>query len=238
MGTCSRPIEQALEGGFRGSWCASTRQAASRRCASSSTRSISLLAMFLAHVPRVLRRHRPAREAGCSPMPKETSGRVPGHGGDDARDLHRLLVVPGGSATCLVACPYGRLQTVLFDRDSLIVIYDPARGRAAREGTWTGPRAGRLHRLRHVLAHLPDRHRHPGRAADGMRHCTQCIDACDEIMTNIGKPIRPDPLRLEVRARRQTSAASCARASCSTDRAAHQPPGCSSGTSRTARAPK
>jgi polyferredoxin len=30
--------------------------------------------------------------------------------------------------TCLVACPYGRLQSVLFDRDSLVIRYDETRG--------------------------------------------------------------------------------------------------------------
>lgn len=30
--------------------------------------------------------------------------------------------------TCLVACPYGRLQSVLFDRDSLVICYDEQRG--------------------------------------------------------------------------------------------------------------
>ena len=37
--------------------------------------------------------------------------------------------------TCIVACPYGRLQSVLIDRNSLIVSYDPAARRAAR--AWT-----------------------------------------------------------------------------------------------------
>ena len=30
--------------------------------------------------------------------------------------------------TCIVACPYGRFQSVMLDRDSLIVSYDPRRG--------------------------------------------------------------------------------------------------------------
>ncbi len=30
--------------------------------------------------------------------------------------------------TCIIACPYGRLQSVLLDRDSLIISYDKARG--------------------------------------------------------------------------------------------------------------
>ena len=36
--------------------------------------------------------------------------------------------------TCLVACPYGRMQSVLLDRQSLIVAYDPDARRAAHEG--------------------------------------------------------------------------------------------------------
>ena len=30
--------------------------------------------------------------------------------------------------TCIVACPYGRLQSVMLDRQSLIVGYDAKRG--------------------------------------------------------------------------------------------------------------
>ncbi|HSB56046.1 MAG TPA: cytochrome c oxidase accessory protein CcoG, partial [Gemmatimonadales bacterium] len=92
--------------------------------------------------------------------------------------------------TCLVACPYGRLQSVLLDRQSLIVGYDAGRGE---------PRG----------KHLKDR---PGTAGDcidcqacvltcptgidirdGLQmeciHCTQCADACDAVMTKIGKPV-------------------------------------------------
>ena len=37
--------------------------------------------------------------------------------------------------TCLVACPYGRLQSVLLDRQSLIVGYDLKRGEPRSKGT-------------------------------------------------------------------------------------------------------
>jgi polyferredoxin len=71
--------------------------------------------------------------------------------------------------TCLVACPYGRLQSVLLDRRSLIVGYDVARGEPRMKGTTHAPSAGRgLRRLPHVRAVVPHRHRHPRWSADGV----------------------------------------------------------------------
>jgi cytochrome c oxidase accessory protein FixG len=96
---------------------------------------------------------------------------------------------------CIVACPYGRLQSVLLDRRSLIVGYDHRRGE---------PR-GPLRRSRG--------NGHPGSGQrgdcvdcglcvatcptgidirDGLQmeciHCTQCMDACDAVMDRIGRP--------------------------------------------------
>ncbi|MBI1246268.1 cytochrome c oxidase accessory protein CcoG [bacterium] len=93
---------------------------------------------------------------------------------------------------CLIACPYGRFQSVLLDRNSLIVAYDTKRGE---------PR-GKLHHELPVLdekqgdcidCHLCVRTCPTGiDIRDGLQmeciHCTQCADACDEIMTRIGKP--------------------------------------------------
>ncbi len=103
--------------------------------------------------------------------------------------------------TCLVACPYGRLQSVMLDRDSLIVSYDPRRGE---------PR-GKMG-LRKPSSPLPLGEGQGVRAfgdcidcglcndtcptgidiRKGLQMeciaCTQCIDACDAIMTRIGKP--------------------------------------------------
>jgi polyferredoxin len=36
--------------------------------------------------------------------------------------------------TCIVACPYGRFQSVMLDPDSLIVSYDPRRGEPRGKG--------------------------------------------------------------------------------------------------------
>ncbi len=36
---------------------------------------------------------------------------------------------------CLIACPYGRFQSVMLDRQSLIVAYDPGRGEPRKKGS-------------------------------------------------------------------------------------------------------
>ena len=91
---------------------------------------------------------------------------------------------------CIVACPYGRLQTVLLDRQSLIVAYDERRGE---------PRAPAKKRLP-VVQH--------GDCVDcgacvavcptgidirqGLQMecigCAQCIDACDGVMKKLSRP--------------------------------------------------
>lgn len=96
---------------------------------------------------------------------------------------------------CLIACPYGRFQSVLLDRNSLIVAYDTLRGE---------PRGKRKNELPIVSDPVDQK----GDCIDcglcvrtcptgidirdGLQmecvHCTQCIDACDEIMTKIDKP--------------------------------------------------
>ncbi len=105
--------------------------------------------------------------------------------------------------TCIVACPYGRFQSALLDRDSVIVSYDRKRGEP--RGKFRQSVAGDVS--------LNITNGHAGRAAQGdcvdcgmcvqtcptgidIREglqmecigCTQCIDACDAVMTKIGRP--------------------------------------------------
>ncbi len=113
--------------------------------------------------------------------------------------------------TCIVACPYGRFQSVLLDRNSLIISYDERRGE---------PR-GKLRRETPEPAQRVSLDLHPGAAAvaapsaarrgdcidchlcvttcptgidirNGLQlecvACAQCIDACDAVMEKIGKP--------------------------------------------------
>jgi len=91
--------------------------------------------------------------------------------------------------TCLVACPYGRLQSVLLDRQSLIVGYDPRRGeprgKPARRGA-EAP-AGDCIDCSACVQVCPT----GIDIRDGLQmeciHCTACADACDDIMDKVGK---------------------------------------------------
>ena len=89
--------------------------------------------------------------------------------------------------TCAVACPYGRWQSVLLDRQSLIVAYDKARGEPRAKGKdRTG--LGDCIDCGACVITCPT----GIDIRDGLQmeciHCTQCADACDEIMERVGKP--------------------------------------------------
>ncbi|MCB9555775.1 MAG: cytochrome c oxidase accessory protein CcoG [Deltaproteobacteria bacterium] len=92
--------------------------------------------------------------------------------------------------TCLVACPYGRFQSVLLDRRSLIVGYDERRGepRGKLKQAKAAADLGDCIDCRACVATCPT-------GVDIRRglqmeciHCTQCIDACDAMMTKVGRP--------------------------------------------------
>ncbi len=114
--------------------------------------------------------------------------------------------------TCIVACPYGRIQSVMLDRDSLIVTYDRTRGeprgkkRKRRGGAGdvslkvltpeaapgTGPRASEAEAGDCVDCHLCVATCPTGiDIRNGLQmeciNCAQCIDACDGVMTKIGR---------------------------------------------------
>jgi cytochrome c oxidase accessory protein FixG len=85
----------------------------------------------------------------------------------------------------MVACTYGRLQSVLLDRRSLIVGYDTRRGEPrGKLGRVTGDCVDCGACVRTCPTGIDIR--------DGLQmeciHCTQCIDACDAIMARVGKP--------------------------------------------------
>lgn len=91
---------------------------------------------------------------------------------------------------CTLACPYGRLQSVLLDRQSLIVGYDVGRGE---------PRAKPKKKLP-VISNVGDCVDCGACVAvcptgidirQGLQMecigCTQCIDACDSVMDKLGR---------------------------------------------------
>lgn len=90
--------------------------------------------------------------------------------------------------TCSVACPYGRWQSVLLDRQSLIVAYDVTRGEPRARGKVKPEGAGDCIDCNACVLTCPvgiD-------IRDGLQmeciHCTQCADACDDIMLKVGRP--------------------------------------------------
>ncbi len=92
---------------------------------------------------------------------------------------------------CILACPYGRLQSVLLDRNSLIVGYDTTRGeprgKKKKKTDPTAPAPGDCIDCSWCLAVCPT----GIDIRDGLQmeciHCTECIDACDNVMEKVGR---------------------------------------------------
>ena len=90
---------------------------------------------------------------------------------------------------CIVVCPYGRLQSVLLDKNSMIVAYDYKRGE---------PRAALKKTAEVETGDCIDCHACVKVCPTGIDirnglqmecvGCTACIDACDSIMDKIHKP--------------------------------------------------
>jgi len=90
---------------------------------------------------------------------------------------------------CLIACPYGRFQSVMLDRNSLIVAYDEPRGEPRKKGKHTeGDGAGSCVDCFRCVDVCPT----GIDIRDGLQmeciNCTQCIDACDDVMDRVGEP--------------------------------------------------
>ncbi|MBP7146901.1 MAG: cytochrome c oxidase accessory protein CcoG [Acidobacteria bacterium] len=90
---------------------------------------------------------------------------------------------------CVVACPYGRFQSVLLDRRSLVVGYDARRGEPrGKPAEREAGRAGDCIDCQACVVTCPT----GIDIRDGLQMecvgCTQCIDACDAIMDRLGRP--------------------------------------------------
>jgi len=95
-------------------------------------------------------------------------------------------------AVCLHMCPYARFQSVMFDKDTLAVAYDPRRGEAR------GPRKKGSDARAQGLGDCIDctlcvQVCPTGiDIRDGLQMacigCAACIDACDNVMTKMGYP--------------------------------------------------
>lgn len=110
--------------------------------------------------------------------------------------------------TCLVACPYGRFQSVLLDRDSMIIGYDARRGEPRQKLSSAGRAGGAAERRDASATAGEEGDARGGDCIDchlcvstcptgidirkGLQlecvACAQCIDACDAVMEKIGRP--------------------------------------------------
>jgi len=88
---------------------------------------------------------------------------------------------------CIIACPYGRMQSVLMDENSLIVAYDQKRGEP-RRGQVPREQEGDCINCYNCVKVCPtgiDIRR--GTQLECIA-CTMCIDACDNIMEKLKRP--------------------------------------------------
>lgn len=86
---------------------------------------------------------------------------------------------------CLVICPYGRLQSVLQDKDTLIIGYDRKRGEP--RGKAKDPSAGACVDCGRCVAVCPTGIDIRNGLQMECIGCANCVDACDEVMTRLGR---------------------------------------------------
>ena len=97
--------------------------------------------------------------------------------------------------TCLILCPYGRLQSALIDDNTVVIGYDENRGEPRERGVDKGGDCIDCYRC---VAVCPTGIDIRGGLQMECVGCANCIDACDDMMERIGKPkglVRYDSLK-------------------------------------------
>lgn len=91
---------------------------------------------------------------------------------------------------CIVVCPYGRLQGVLLDKNSVVIAYDYKRGepRGKLSKADTVSKTGDCIDCHQCVRVCPTGIDIRNGTQLECINCTACIDACDAIMHNINKP--------------------------------------------------
>jgi cytochrome c oxidase accessory protein FixG len=105
---------------------------------------------------------------------------------------------------CIVACPYGRLQGVMLDKNSIVVAYDYNRGEPRGKKSRKNPEGEQAPALgdcidcKLCVAVCPTGIDIRNGTQLECVNCTACIDECDTVMDKIGRPrglIRYDSLK-------------------------------------------
>jgi cytochrome c oxidase accessory protein FixG len=90
---------------------------------------------------------------------------------------------------CIVVCPYGRLQGVLLDKNSIIVAYDYVRGESRAKFKKNEVRiSGDCIDCAQCIKVCPTGIDIRNGTQLECINCTACIDACDHMMNNVGLP--------------------------------------------------
>lgn len=89
---------------------------------------------------------------------------------------------------CIIACPYGRIQSVLMDEQSMVVGYDHKRGEPRRAEGVAADKEGDCIDCDHCVKVCPTGiDIRQGTQLECIA-CTACIDACDNIMDKVNRP--------------------------------------------------
>jgi cytochrome c oxidase accessory protein FixG len=92
---------------------------------------------------------------------------------------------------CIAVCPYGRLQSVLLTKESIVVAYDWLRGeprRPIRKNTAEMVPAGDCIDCKLCVHVCPTGIDIRNGTQLECVNCTACIDACDDVMIKVGRP--------------------------------------------------
>jgi len=87
---------------------------------------------------------------------------------------------------CIVLCPYGRMQSVLIDNDSVVIGYDKRRGEPRGKKKTEG--VGDCVDCRRCVQVCPTGIDIRLGVQIECINCANCVDACDEVMTRLGRP--------------------------------------------------
>lgn len=89
---------------------------------------------------------------------------------------------------CLIVCPYGRFQSVLYDKESVTVQYDAPRGEPRKGFVPQGENQGSCVNCLRCVQVCPTGIDIRNGVQMECIACTACIDACDEIMDKVKQP--------------------------------------------------